>query len=329
MRQGGPIPGEKFGQDRKGQAAPARQPAGKRSRLPKTIPEKRQKTRVPAGGRSRDEHKEIQPDLTYLSLGWGVQSFCLASMIALGELPMIDLAIHADTGHETQGTYEHARAWTPWLTERGLRVETLHPRDNRVVRTDWGIGSIQIPAYTLNRTTGSEGMIDRQCTRQWKIMPIQNRVRELLRERGGARQPREGAARSLQGISLDEWRRMKDSRVRYIQHQYPLVDLRMTRQDCISWLQSHGLPVPPKSACVFCPYHRAAQWKEMKREDGPDWRKAQEIDRDIRNRRDFLDLFVHNARRPLEEAVRIPQDRGLIQMEMDLEAPCDSGHCFT
>ncbi len=123
---------------------------------------------------------------------------------------------------------------------------------------------------------------------------------------------------------------MKDSRVHYIQHQYPLVDMRMTRQDCISWLNTQGLPAPPKSACVFCPYHRAAQWKEMKRENGPDWQKAQEADQDIRNRRDTLDLFVHNARKPLEEAVRIPEDQGLIQMEMDLgDIPCDSGHCFT
>ena len=49
------------------------------------------------------------PELTYLSLGWGVQSFTLAAMAALGELPPIDLAIHADTGHEAQGTYDHAR----------------------------------------------------------------------------------------------------------------------------------------------------------------------------------------------------------------------------
>ena len=40
------------------------------------------------------------PEITYLSLGWGVQSWTIAAMAALGELPPIDLAIHADTGHE-------------------------------------------------------------------------------------------------------------------------------------------------------------------------------------------------------------------------------------
>jgi hypothetical protein len=37
--------------------------------------------------------------LKYLSLGWGVQSFTLATMIALEELPPVEFAIHADTGH--------------------------------------------------------------------------------------------------------------------------------------------------------------------------------------------------------------------------------------
>ena len=36
-----------------------------------------------------------------ISLGWGVQSFTLAAMVALGELEPIDAAIHADTTHDS------------------------------------------------------------------------------------------------------------------------------------------------------------------------------------------------------------------------------------
>ena len=50
-----------------------------------------------------------------LSLGWGVQSFTLAAMAALGEIEPVDFAIHADTRHEFSGTYEFAKTWTPWL----------------------------------------------------------------------------------------------------------------------------------------------------------------------------------------------------------------------
>ena len=59
--------------------------------------------------------------LRVLSLGWGVQSWTLAAMIALKELPLVDYAVHADTTHEHEGTYAHAAKWTPWLEERGVR----------------------------------------------------------------------------------------------------------------------------------------------------------------------------------------------------------------
>ena len=57
-----------------------------------------------------------------ISLGWGVQSFALAAMSALGELPPVDAAIHADTTHERRETYEFAATWTPWLEARGVHV---------------------------------------------------------------------------------------------------------------------------------------------------------------------------------------------------------------
>ena len=43
-----------------------------------------------------------------ISLGWGVQSFTLAAMVALGDLEPVDVAIHADTTHEASGTYAFA-----------------------------------------------------------------------------------------------------------------------------------------------------------------------------------------------------------------------------
>ena len=67
------------------------------------------------------------PKMTYLSLGWGVQSFAIAVMVAQGDLPMIDVAIHSDTGHEAAATYAHAAKWTPWLEERGVKVVTVRP----------------------------------------------------------------------------------------------------------------------------------------------------------------------------------------------------------
>ena len=100
----------------------------------------------------------------------------------------------------------------------------------------------------------------------------------------------------------------------------------MTRVDCITWLQARGLDVPPKSACVFCPFHRVSQWKTLKREGGPDWRHALEVDNQIRDVRRKHQLFIHSAKLPLSKAVNIPEDHGASQLELDL--PCDNGVCF-
>ena len=261
------------------------------------------------------------PELTYLSLGWGVQSFTLAAMYTLGDLPPIDLAIHADTGHEAHGTYDHARKWTPWLEERGLPVVTVQPPNNSVLRSDWS-DSVMVPAFTTSREDGSRGQIRRQCTGNWKISPSRRYVRSLLSQG----RPVPGAVHCVMGISLDEWTRMRTADVAYIENVYPLVDMRMTRMDCVTWLESHSLDVPPKSACVFRPYHSAQQWKNLKRQGGPDWEHALEIDESIRDSRQGFDLYVHPGRLPLEEAVRIPEDVGAQQLE--LEMPCDGGVCF-
>ena len=270
------------------------------------------------------------PIITYLSLGWGIQSWTIAAMIALGELPSIDLAIHADTGHEASGTYDHARRWTPWLEQHGLKVVTVKPQDNNVLSTAWRTpdehGHVQIPAFSADKEDpGSQGQIPRQCTRYWKIQPMHRYVRSLL----PPGRPKPGAIHSWQGISWDEYHRTRTSDVQYIQNVYPLVELtptRMTRADCIQWLTAHGLEVPPKSACVFCPFHRITQWKQMKKQGGPDWRQAVETDKLIRNVRRKHLLYVHQSKLPLETAVTIPEDHGATQMELEL--PCDSGHCF-
>ena len=112
----------------------------------------------------------------------------------------------------------------------------------------------------------------------------------------------------------------------YIVNEYPLIDHRITRNDCIQWLAANGLDVPPKSACTFCPYHSLGSWKRLKREGGADWQAAVAVDAEVRGMREKHVLFVHPARVPLAEAVAIPEDYGATQLE--LEIPCDGGVCF-
>lgn len=60
-----------------------------------------------------------------ISLGWGVQSFTLLAMVAEGELPMIDVAIHADTHYERSLTYKLQKKYIPIFKNKGIRIELV------------------------------------------------------------------------------------------------------------------------------------------------------------------------------------------------------------
>lgn len=260
-----------------------------------------------------------------ISLGWGVQSFTLAAMSALGELPPVDVAIHADTTHEASSTYEFAAKWTPWIEERGIKVITAR----NVTGGFWKLfykGQIHVPFYTMfdgtkefveydenDNAIGSytahvtePGQLHRSCTSRWKIVTIR---RWLQANRNG--QPVE----QWIGISLDEFQRMRDSDVKYITHRWPLIEKRMTRNDCKKWLTEHGLEIPPKSSCVFCPYHDTRAWQELKHRGGKDWQLAVMVDNAIRKARPPYDLFIHPSRKPLELVdLRTEEDRGQLSL---------------
>lgn len=188
-------------------------------------------------------------ELRVLSLGWGVQTWALAVMAAEGDIEPVDYMVFADTTHERSSTYEFLNEWTPWLEERGQNVVTVKgDRTNVIEWWNKPNSGVMIPAFTYS-LTGSKGQLRRQCTRYWKIIPIRRFIREELKRRGIPRKP--GVVQSLQGISQDEWTRMRDSDVKYIENVYPLVERRMTRDDCKALVLSRGLPVPPKSSCVF------------------------------------------------------------------------------
>lgn len=237
-----------------------------------------------------------------ISLGWGVQSFTLAAMSALGELEPVDAAIHADTTHERGETYAFAERRTPWLEKRGVKVVTVKAKSANPI--DNGYGWPDEPFYTITET--GNGQIKRQCTSHWKIKPIRS---WLSMNRNGQ------LVEQWIGISLDEALRMKPSDVKYITHRWPLIERRMTRHDCARWLEAHGLEVPSRSSCVFCPYHNLAAWQELKQSGNGDWTKAVEIDRAIRKARPPYDLFVHPARIPLEEVdLRTMQEKGQLSL---------------
>lgn len=269
------------------------------------------------------------PVITALSLGWGVQSWTMAAMSALGDLPKIDVAIHSDTTFERKATYAFAETWTPWLEERGIPVVTVSdPRATHILKDSSrtpGQAYTIMPVFTVG-VNGKRGKLRRQCTSRWKIEPLHAWLgQELKRRNIRPRSRPAGAVEQWLGISMDEWERMKDSQVDWITNRYPLIELRMTRDDCLAYLSAQGLPSPGKSACVQCPFHSRRYWQDMKRENGPDWHSAVKADEELR--RTGNRWFLHSDRIPLVEAVTVPVTAGG-EFDEDNEPSCDSGHCF-
>jgi hypothetical protein len=249
-----------------------------------------------------------------ISLGAGVQSTTMALMAAHGEItPMPNCAIFADTQSEPASVYRHL----DWL-ERQLpfpvyRVTVGSLRDE-ILGAMAGANRMDArpPFFTL-----SGGMLNRQCTQDFKLRPIQRKVRELIGLKPRQRGPKHPVVTQWIGISQDEAIRMKPSRLRYVTHRWPLIEMTMRRSDCLRWCEKQAYPTPPKSACTFCPFHDNAQWRSLRDGDPEAFAEACKIDEAIRpgmpgpRRPKGEQWFVHSKRIPLSKVdLSTAEDRG-------------------
>ena len=259
-------------------------------------------------------------DLRVLSLGAGVQSTALALMAAHGEIgPMPDCAVFADTGWEPRAVHEHL-AWlrSPNVLPFPVHIVTGGNIREGLVRGARGERWASIPAFTRS-ASGKVGMIRRQCTGEYKIVPIRRKVRELA-GLTRKRSPGHPIVEQWIGISFDEAIRMKPSLEAWQVNRFPLIEKGMTRRDCLRWLEKHGYPMPPKSACIGCPYHSDAHWRQMRAEDPDAWADAVAIDRLIRTGFRNLrgEVYLHRSCVPLDEAdLDTLEDRGQLDLFAD------------
>lgn len=240
--------------------------------------------------------------LTVISLGAGVQSTTMALMAAHGEIgPMPDCAIFADTGWEPSHVYR----WLDYLESKlpfpVHRVSAGNLRDDVIGSATNGTRTANPPFFTQGGDM-TKGFLRRSCTKEYKIEPIQKKLRELIGLKPRQRAPKSPVIEQWIGISTDEAMRMKPSRESYAVHRWPLIELRKSRSDCLLWLERAGYPIPGKSSCIGCPFHSNEEWRKVKANPA-EWADAIEFDRAIRNgiRGTRDQLFVHRSLVPLDE----------------------------
>lgn len=248
------------------------------------------------------------------SFGGGVQSTAAMVLAAQGRIDYrVFLFSNVGDDSENPDTLAYVKDISiPFASRHGIELhelsrttnnsETLYQRTLRETR------SIKIPVRMGN---GAPGV--RACTQDYK--------RSVVRRWLG-----KGDHIVALGISLDEFHRARtDSGYRNIVNEYPLIDLRLTRADCLKIISDAGLPQPPKSSCWFCPFHSMAVWGDIRRNQPILFDKAVDLERLLNEKRTALKrdkVWLTSKARPLDQVV---PDQPLL---LDDDDNCDSGYCF-
>lgn len=305
-----------------------------------------------------------------ISLGAGVQSSTMALMAAAGEItPMPMAAIFADTQAEPASVYkwlDWLEKQLPFpvhrVTKGSLEQEGLIMRRSRkgtlYSKTD-------IPFFTLTDGWERGKIKGRACTADYKIRPILAQARKIV----GQTQMKEWRAKhkaelktltawnrltkkqkkltrypveawlecqsdplvlQMIGISLDEIGRAKESRDPWARTTFPLLKKRMRRGDCLRWMSDRGFPEPPRSACVFCPFHNNAEWRRLQVDEPQEFDRAVKFERAVQlaksNSEKFASVpYLHRSCKPLDTIdFRSDVERG--QKLLDWQDECE-GMC--
>jgi hypothetical protein len=250
----------------------------------------------------------VMDSLHVLSLGAGVQSTAMLLMAMEGEIkPKPDLIVFADTQWEPAAVYDNLER----LRKLGAEIEVVTAGDIRADALDPKKNFASIPLITVQPVTGDKGMLRRQCTREYKIAPIRRLIRQRLKQR------QQNRAVMWMGITTDEALRMRESNVKYIENRYPLIDMGLSRRDCMTWLNKHGYEPPQRSACIGCPFRDAASWRDIKKM--PDeWADVVDFDERLRSELGITErlgsgkqAFLHSSGTPLRDVdLRTLEDKG-------------------
>lgn len=226
---------------------------------------------------------------------------------------MPDCAIFADTQWEPKAVYSHVE----WLCSANVlpfpvyRVTVGNIRDHILQRSNSTGQRFAAVPWHITMPNGDAVIGRRQCTKEYKIVPIRRKVRELL----GGKTPKAGCEMWI-GISTDEAMRMKPSQIGYIVNRWPLIEARMNRNDCLRWLERNGYPEAPKSACIGCPFNANHRWRELRDNRPDEWADAVEVDAAIRQQSGFRgQQFMHRTRTPLDQVdLTTAEDHGQLNL---------------
>jgi hypothetical protein len=257
------------------------------------------------------------------SCGGGVQSTACLVLAAQGVIPYRTF-VFANVGDkaESPDTILYiANVLKPYAAQHDISWVDVQRRRRDGTPVDLfeelhrPIRSIDIPVRMSNGAPGN-----RNCTVEFKIKPISKWIK------------RNAPGCILgKGISTDEPHRATPSRESdgYVS-AYPLIELGLSRSDCLRVVREAGLPQPPKSSCWFCPYKTTDQWITLRRQRPDLFERVVQLEKTLNAKRAAIgkdQVFISGRCRPLD--IVIPDQLGLLPEWIDEQDGCESGYCMT
>jgi len=180
-----------------------------------------------------------------LNYGAGVNSTALLVLAANYYIRDVDpqslIALFADTGAEQPESYQYIPIIESYCREKGIKFEIVKPK------------------YTLEEYVYKSGILPsrsmRWCTNRLKIRPIRQRASMADIEKPYGQ---------LLGFDRNEIKRIKRFKsTRNTEERFPLVEMDLTREDCITIITGENLPIPVKSRCFCCPFQALSSFLLM------------------------------------------------------------------
>lgn len=164
-----------------------------------------------------------------------------------------DLILFADTGGELPHTYNHIELMSKKAQEWwGIPIEIVTKKyQGKFESLEQNcLRKRRLPSLAYGR---------KACSMKHKVEPQQKRVREWMNSNGYKE------INKCIGYDFGEGHRATDrthsdlSKGRIEWNWYPLIEWRWDRKSCIEAIKTHGIPLPGKSSCFFCPSMKLAE----------------------------------------------------------------------
>lgn len=210
--------------------------------------------------------------LRVMSFGGGVNSTAVVlGMYERGDRP--DAILFADTGGEKPKTYEHVAKMEQWCRSHGM------PEITRVSYSESKHGSLEEECIN-NGTLPSKAFGFGGCSQKWKRAPMD---RWIGRWEPAVRAWTQGQkVARLIGIHAGEHRRGQIPDDAKFTYRFPLREWGWAQEECEAAILRHGLEVPVKSACFYCPAMRKVEVIALAKEHPDLFNRAVEMERNAK-----------------------------------------------